>query len=54
MTRAVEPAHREELRRAGLSGKGALARVFALLRAAPETHLGLVEVMRMVTMTGWR
>ena len=52
MTRAVEPAHREELRRAGLSGKGALARLFALLRAAPETHLSLVEVMRMVAKTG--
>ena len=49
MTRAVEAAHREELSRAGLFGKGALARLFALLRAAPETHLSLVEVMRMAT-----
>ena len=52
MTRAVEAPYREELSRAGLFGKGALARLFALLRAAPETHLSLVEVMRMATKTG--
>ena len=52
MTRAVEAAHQEELRHAGLSGRGALARLLALLRASPETHLSLVDVMRMATKIG--
>jgi Fe2+ or Zn2+ uptake regulation protein len=49
---AVEAAIREDLRRAGLPGHGTLARLLALLRAAPETHLGLAEVVRMTTETG--
>jgi Fur family iron response transcriptional regulator len=52
MTRAVEAAHRDELRRAGLSDRGALARLLAVLRGAQETHLGLAEVMRMATHSG--
>jgi len=43
---------REELRRAGLSSHPTLARLLALLRTAPETHLGLAEVVRMATETG--
>jgi Fe2+ or Zn2+ uptake regulation protein len=49
---AVEASCREELRRAGLSGQGGLARLLALLRSAPETHLGLAEVVRMAAKTG--
>jgi Fe2+ or Zn2+ uptake regulation protein len=49
---AVEAAVREELRRAGLPGQGVLARLLTLLRAAPETHLGLAEVVRMAAETG--
>jgi Fur family iron response transcriptional regulator len=47
MDRAMEAACREELRRAGLPGQGALVRLLALLRAAPESHLNLREVQRM-------
>lgn len=43
---------REALRRAGLSGQPTLARLLALLRAAPETHLGLAEVVRMAAEAG--
>jgi Fe2+ or Zn2+ uptake regulation protein len=52
MAHAVEASCREELRRAGLSGQGGLVRLLALLRAAPETHLGLSEVVRMAAETG--
>ncbi len=52
MPNAVEAAIREELRHAGLPGQGMLARLLALLRAAPETHLGLAEVVRMAAETG--
>jgi Fur family iron response transcriptional regulator len=52
MPNAVEAAIREELRHAGLPGQGALVRLLALLRAAPETHLGLAEVVRMAGETG--
>lgn len=44
MPHAVEAVFREELRRTGLPGHGALPRLLALLRAAPETHLTLAEV----------
>jgi hypothetical protein len=47
MDRAIKAAYREELRRTGLPGQGALARLLALLRTAPETHLGRGEVVRM-------
>jgi Fe2+ or Zn2+ uptake regulation protein len=53
MPRAVEDSCRQELRRAGLSGQGALVRLLALLRAAPESHLGLSEVVRMATASGF-
>jgi Fur family iron response transcriptional regulator len=52
MQHAVEASCREELRRAGLSGQRGLARLLALLRAAPETHLGLAAVLRMAAETG--
>lgn len=52
MPQAVEAALREELRRAGLPGHGALARLLALLRAAPDTHLSLADVVRMAAETG--
>ena len=49
---AVDTAIRDALRRAGLPGHGAPARLLALLRAAPETHLGLAEIARMAAATG--
>ena len=52
MPLAEESACHEELRRAGLSRRGTLARLLALLRAAPETHLGLTEVVRMAAQKG--
>ena len=51
MPLAVEASCRQELRRVGLSGQGALVRLLTLLRAAPETHLGLAEVLRMAAKT---
>ncbi|WP_158925252.1 transcriptional repressor [Acidisphaera sp. S103] len=53
MPQAVEAACREELRRAGLSGQGGLLRLLTLLRTAPETHLGLAEVLRMAAEAGF-
>jgi hypothetical protein len=53
MPRAVEASCRQELRRAGLSGQGELARLLALLRAAPETHLGFAEIARMAAANGF-
>jgi len=50
--RALEVALKEELRRAGLSGRGAPARLLAILRGAAETHLSLAEVMQMATQSG--
>lgn len=52
MPLAEESDCREELRRAGLSRHRRLARLLALLRAAPETHLGLAEVARMAAQKG--
>jgi Fur family iron response transcriptional regulator len=52
MAHAVEAVCREELRRAGLPGQGRLARLLALLRAAPETHLGFAEVARLASSAG--
>jgi Fe2+ or Zn2+ uptake regulation protein len=52
MPHAVEAAYREELRRAGLPGHGALPRLLALLRAAPETHLTQAEVADMAAEAG--
>ena len=45
MPYAVEASCREDLRRASLSGQGVLVRLLALLRTAPEPHLGLAEVV---------
>jgi Fe2+ or Zn2+ uptake regulation protein len=53
MPHAVEASCREDLRRAGLSGQGQLVRLLALMRAVPETHLGLAEVVRMAAETGF-
>ena len=52
MPHAVEAVLREELRRAGLPGHGALPRLLALLRASPEVHLTLAEVADMVAEAG--
>ena len=52
MPYAVEASCREDLRRASLSGQGVLVRLLALLRTAPEPHLGLAEVVRMAEETG--
>jgi Fe2+ or Zn2+ uptake regulation protein len=48
MDHAMEATYREELRRAGLPGQGTFARLLALMRAAPESHLSLGQVLRMV------
>jgi Fe2+ or Zn2+ uptake regulation protein len=52
MPQARDAAFREEMRRAGLPGQGPLARLLVLLRAAPDTHLSLAEVTRLVAGTG--
>ena len=52
MPQAVKAAFREELRRAGLPGQGALARLLALLRGSRDTHLSLAAVVRMAAETG--
>jgi Fur family iron response transcriptional regulator len=52
MPHTVEAVFREELRRAGLPGHGALPRLLALLRASPEVHLTLAEVADLVAEAG--
>jgi len=52
MSHVQEAACREELRRTGLPAHRDLARLLTLLRAAPETHVGLTEVARMAAETG--
>ena len=52
MSQSVDAAFREELRNAGLTGQGALPRLLALLRAAPETHLTLAEVADIAAESG--
>jgi Fur family iron response transcriptional regulator len=52
MPHTVEAVLREELRRAGLPGQGALPRLLALLRASPEVHLTLAEVADIVAEAG--
>jgi Fur family iron response transcriptional regulator len=47
MHRMVEAACRAELRPFGLARDAALVRLLALLRAAPETHFRLHEVVRL-------
>ena len=48
MDHAIDIACREDLRRAGLPGQGILARLLALLRGAPEPHLSLGQVSRIM------
>lgn len=52
MPQAVKTAFRQELRRAGLPGEGALAHLLEMLRESQDTHLGLADVVRMATETG--
>jgi Fur family iron response transcriptional regulator len=52
MPHTVEAVLRDELRRAGLPGHGALPRLLALLRASPEVHVTLAEVADMVAEAG--
>ena len=52
MPHTVGAACREELRRAGLPGQGAQARLLALLRTAPESHLRVAQVVRMAKEIG--
>jgi len=52
MSHAQEAACREALRGAGLPAHRDLARLLTLLRAAPETHVGLAAVARMAAETG--
>jgi Fur family iron response transcriptional regulator len=44
MPHAVDAVFQEELRRAGLSGRGVLPHLLALLRESPETHLSLADI----------
>lgn len=52
MPHAVEPAVREELRRAGLPGQGMLAHLLELLHGASDTHLSLAEAVRLAADAG--
>jgi Fe2+ or Zn2+ uptake regulation protein len=45
---------RTELRRAGLPDHGVLARLLGLLRASPDTHLSLGDVIHLATASGLR
>jgi Fur family iron response transcriptional regulator len=44
MPHTVDAAFQDELRRAGLSGRGVLPHLLALLRESPETHLSLSDI----------
>lgn len=52
MAHAVDAVFQEELRRAGLSGRGAMAHLLALLRESPETHLSLAEIADLAAEAG--
>lgn len=52
MARAVEAVVRDALRHAGLPAQGPLARLLALLRATPETHLTLGEITALAMAEG--
>jgi Fe2+ or Zn2+ uptake regulation protein len=52
MRHAEETACRDELRRSGLPAQHDLARLLMLLRAAPETHIGLSQVVRLAAEVG--
>ena len=52
MLHAEERVCREDLKQVGLPGRPALARLLTLMRAAPETHLGLADVVRLAGEAG--
>lgn len=52
MARAMDPAFRGELRCAGLPAQGKLAWLLAVVRATPETHLSLLEIVRLAAEAG--
>lgn len=52
MPHTVDVVFQEELRRAGLSGRGAMAHLLALLRESPETHLSLAEIAELAAEAG--
>lgn len=52
MPHTVDVVFQEELRRAGLSGRGAMAHLLALLRESPETHLSLPEIAELAAEAG--
>lgn len=52
MPHTVDTVFQEELRRAGLSGRGAMAHLLALLRESPETHLSLGEIAELAAEAG--
>jgi Fe2+ or Zn2+ uptake regulation protein len=52
MPHTVDEAVLDELRGAGLPGRGTLPRLLALLRGSPETHLTLAEMAEMAAEAG--
>lgn len=52
MPHAVDAVFQEELRRSGLSGRGPLAHLLALLRESPETHLSLTDIANLAAGAG--
>ncbi|MBK1657625.1 helix-turn-helix domain-containing protein [Paracraurococcus ruber] len=52
MGRSLAGLCRQDLRRAGLPGTGDLARLLALLRAAPETHVTLADAEALAARAG--
>lgn len=52
MPHTVDTVFQEELRRAGLSGRGAMAHLLAILRESPETHLSLAEIAELAAEAG--
>lgn len=52
MPHTVEAVFHDELRRAGLSGRGPLPRLLALLRGSTETHLTLTTIADMAVEAG--
>lgn len=52
MPHTVDAVFQEELRRAGLPGRGAPAHLLALLRESPETHLSLPEIAELAAEAG--
>jgi Fur family iron response transcriptional regulator len=52
MPHTVDAVFQDELRRAGLPGRGAPAHLLALLRESPETHLSLPEIAELAAEAG--